>query len=192
MPPPTTAASEEARRSHALESLTAVLRSAPNLYLVDFGAANQANLDYFLGLGHQLYSEDLLRRAGGTIAPERAEDFFSHSLNFPDQTVDAVLLWDVFQFLPTGLQPAFVDRLYRVMAPGSHLFAVFHPDHASGEGRSHAWRVLDAHTLHMVPKSSPRAMTPMNNRNIERVFQRFAAVKFFLTREHLREVLVQR
>ena len=199
MPP---AASEEARRSHALESLTATLRASPNLYIVDFGAANQANLDFFMGLGHHIYSEDLLRSAGEFFHPEewagepiperRTEEFFGESVNLPDSSVDAVLLWDCFQFLPSGLQKPLVDRLYRIMAPGGELLAIFHPESASGMARAHMCRVLDARTLQLTPKSTPRTLIPMNNRLIERAFQRFGAVKFFLTREHLREVLVRR
>jgi hypothetical protein len=33
---------------------------------------------------------------------------------------------------------------------------------------------------------------PFNNRNLERLFAKFDSVKFFLTREHLREVIIRR
>jgi hypothetical protein len=33
---------------------------------------------------------------------------------------------------------------------------------------------------------------PFNNRAIEKLFHEFGSVKFFLTRDHLREVIVRR
>ena len=195
-------AAEESRRSPALESLTTSLRASVGLYVLDFGAANQANIDYFTGLGHRLYSEDLLYTAASFFRPdegvadpisgERIEEFLHLSLNFPFASCNAVLLWDTLQFLPPGIEQPFIDRIYRIMAPDAALLAIFHPESAGRVAQPHACRVLDERTLQLNVKDPARPLKPLNNRNIQHLFQRFTTIKFFLTREHLREVLVRR
>ncbi len=192
----------EPRRSHALEALTLSLRDASGLYILDLGAANQANIEFFTGLGHRLYAEDLLRSAeafftpeewsSGEASPARIEEFLDSSLNLPDQSADAVLLWDVYQFLPAAVRVPLLERIHRLMAPESRLMAIFHPEGSGPEGQPHTCRVLDGHTVQMTARARLRPLTGLSNRAIERLFQRFGSLKFFLTREALSEVLVRR
>ena len=44
----------------------------------------------------------------------------------------------------------------------------------------------------MSPREERRPVQYFNNRHLEKIFQEFASVKFFLTRDNLREVIVKR
>jgi hypothetical protein len=44
----------------------------------------------------------------------------------------------------------------------------------------------------MAQRSRRKPAQIFNNRNLEKLFQEFSSVKFFLTRDHLREVIVKR
>ena len=44
----------------------------------------------------------------------------------------------------------------------------------------------------MQPRGQRKPAQYFNNRDLERLFQEFASVKFFLTRDSLREVIVRR
>jgi hypothetical protein len=193
---------EGARRSHALTALTRYLESQESLQVIDLGGINQANLDYVTGMGHRLYAEDLLRsydaffseeeRVSRQIEPQRIEEFLDQSLDFADQSADAALVWDTLQFLPAPLAQAILDRLYRVMAPDGAVLAFFHPEGGQPLASPHVCRILDGQNMLLTPRPAQRPTEPFNTRSIERFFQRFASVKFFLTRENLQEVIARR
>ena len=54
------------------------------------------------------------------------------------------------------------------------------------------FRIVNATTLSLSQKGMRKQAQAFNNRNLERLFTRFDSVKFFLTRDHLREVIVRR
>jgi hypothetical protein len=190
---------EGARRSHALESLAAFLQSPPGLQVLDFGAINQSNLDYITGFGHRLYAADILRAydlmaqtAAGEAPPAPdLERFLDESFVFPDQTVDCALLWDTIQFLPPEAAAAAGRRLHRVLAPDAFVLACFHPGAAARQPPC-SFRILDGRHLQLRPRAAPRFIAPFTTRAIEKYFQQFRTVKFFMTRESLQEVVIRR
>jgi hypothetical protein len=46
--------------------------------------------------------------------------------------------------------------------------------------------------MSLTPRNQVRPVQYFNNRSLEKLFQKFNSVKFFLTRDHLREVIVRR
>ena len=190
-----------ARRSHALENISGYLRSLPELQVLDFGGINQSNLDFVTGLGHRIYGENLMLAydyyfsqqevASGKFAPERIEQFLDQTFDFEDQSCDAAFVWDSLQFLPAQISQGVLTRLYRVLAPDALLMAFFHPEN-SGAAAPHICRILDARHLQLTPRPHFRPAVPFNTRSIERFFQQFQSVKFFLTRENLQEVIARR
>lgn len=193
---------EGARRSHALESLTGYLAAEPSLHIIDFGGINQSNLDFVTDLGHRFYSEDLLRAfdaffaaeeiSSGEYADNRIAEFLDATLAFGDEAANASLLWDTLQFLPAKVADAVVERLHRVLAPEALLLAFFHPESAGSAALPSTCRILDQRHLMVRPRGFTKAAQPFNARSIERFFQRFGSVKFFMTRESVQEVVVRR
>ena len=185
-----------------MEGFTAFLRSRQGLQILDLGGLNQANLDFVLGLGHRLYSEDILRAfdssfpgeeaAARLFPPSRLEEFLNQALINTDASCDGALLWDVLQFLPPPVTEALLDRLHRLLVPDSLLLAFFQPANGAAAAAPHSCRILESGQLQLIPRPSQRAVEPFTARSIERLFHRFSSVKFFLTREHLQEVIVKR
>lgn len=206
-PPPTgtNPASSElppgARRSHALESIGSYLHTLLELQVLDFGGINQQNLDFVTALGHRIYGENLMLAfdyffsqqevASGQFAPERIEQFLDQTFDFEDQSCDAAFIWDTLQFLPSQIAQGVLGRLHRVLAPDALLMAFFHPE-SSRSAAPHICRILDARHLQLTPRAHLRPIVPFNTRSIERFFQQFQSVKFFLTRENLQEVIARR
>jgi hypothetical protein len=56
----------------------------------------------------------------------------------------------------------------------------------------YSFRILDRTTLRLVQRGTRETAQSFNNRGLEKLFAQFASVKFFLTRESLREVIVRR
>ncbi len=198
-PPAPGATDAYARHSHGLEQFLSSIRSDDPLRILDAGGLNQANVAFLTSLGHRLYSEELLRswddavRARpGVEMPELTAAFVRDSLGFAEASLDGVLLWDVLEFLPHPLLGASVERLYSICKPGAYLLAFFHADEKAAEVPTYSYRIQDAATLELARRQMRRPASLFNNRSVEKLFQQFQSVKFFLTRDHLREVIVRR
>ena len=190
-----------ARRSNALDSMSGYLNSLLQLQVLDFGGINQPNLDFINGLGHRIYGENLMLAfdyffsqqevASRQFAPARVEQFLDQTFDFEDQSCDAAFVWDTLQFLPPEVAQRVLARLYRVLAPDALVLAFFHPEN-SGPVAPHVCRILNGQYLQMTPKAHVRPIVPFSTRSIEKFFQQFQSVKFFLTRENLQEVIARR
>jgi hypothetical protein len=190
------------RHSSGLEQFFSHIHGETGLRLLDLSGASQANIGFITNLGYRLYSEDLMQSLDSAFggddfyenqsSAERAETFLAQSLAFPDQHFDGALVWDVLEFLAPPLLKIAVERLQRILKPGSYLLAIFHAEERDSAVSTCSYRIGDAKTLLI----SPRGMRPpaqfFNNRAVENLFKEFETVKFFLTRDHLREVIVKR
>jgi len=195
--------SPHTRSSHGLEQFFSSIQGQENLSLLDFSGASQANVSFITSLGHRIYSNDVLRTMeeafggpGDFVAhqsdPARAALFLRESLEFPDQSFDGALLWDTLQFLAPPLLEEAVDRLHRILRPQSFLLAFFHAEEKSATAPLFTYRIVESKSMSLTPRGESRPTHYFNNRSLEKLFQKFASVKFFLTRDHLREVIVRR
>src|ERR1700691_6021575 len=188
------------RQSRGLEQFFFNIRDVVGLSVLDCAGANQDNLDFLIDLGHKVYSQDLVRNLdeafGSDLAeqtnPSRIEYFLRQNFAYPSETLDGVLLWDALQFMSPALLNATVERLYDVMRPKSYLLAFFTATERVLEVPSHSFRIADSKTIVLTERDVRPAGQVFNNRSLEKLFGKFESVKFFLTRESLREVIVRR
>ena len=172
------------------------------MFLLDLAGANQSNIDFLTSLGHRIYSDDIVRTIetafgdGDFFAnqndPILTRQFFDQGLNFPEQQFDGALLWDTLQFLAPPLLQLTVDRIFHILRPGAYLLAFFNADEKVKSAPLCSYRITDKKTLTLSQRGQTRPVQFLNNRGIEKLFQNFQSVKFFLTRDHLREVIVRR
>lgn len=177
------------------------LQSPETLSILDLGGANQTNINFITNLGHRISSEDVVSTVvqyfgqgvdmeGQPSASTRAR-FLDELLNFPEASFDGALVWDSLQFLKPPVLEQTVDRLLRVMRPGGLMLAFFNTDEKTSTPL-YQFRIQDAKNLLLTPRDGDRQVYHYNNRSIERLFEKARSVKFFLTRDHLREVIAQR
>jgi hypothetical protein len=191
----------ETRQSRGLEQFFGSFRGQSGLSILDLGGACQENINFITSLGHTFYSEDFLRifqeTFGQDIAdqsnPGRIDYFLRQGLEYPDETFDGVLAWDVLEYMEPALLSATADRLLRVMKPQGYLLAFFRSDDREKAAPCYTFRVQDLRTL-QVSLHGERTVSKQlfNNRSLEKLFQKFQSVKFFLTRDRLREVIVRK
>jgi len=177
--------------------------------ILDFAGASQATVSFVTNYGHRLYSDDFVRQLDRVFGPAPAgandaeffenqsnpalvSDFFELALSFDDGSFDGALVWDSLQFLSSPLLQTVVAKLHRMLRPGASLFALFHTDERIEKIPTYAYRIQDKRTIQMVSRSQRKPAQIFNNRNLEKLFQDFESVKFFLTRDRLREVIVRR
>ena len=191
------------RPSNGLDQFFSSLRDQENLSILDFSGASQANISYITSMGHRIYSNDVLRSmeeffgsGGDFIAnqsdPERAASFLRESLDFPEKSFDGALIWDTLQFLAPPLLQDTVDRLARILRPEAYLLAFFQADEKAQTAPLYTYRIVESKVMSLTPRNQARPVQYFNNRTLEKLFQKYNSVKFFLTRDHLREVIVRR
>lgn len=180
-----------------------MLQTAENLSILDMSGASQANITFITGFGHRISSDDII----GTMvecfgndflesqqAASKAQRFLDQTLTFPDQFFDGALVWDALQFLTSPLLEQTVARLLRVMRPGGAMLVFFSADEKASQIPVYNYRIQDSKTLLQVPRAGINLQRSQyfNNRALEKLFHEAASLKFFLTRDHLREVIVKR
>lgn len=190
------------RHSSGLDQFCAALKGQYGLNILDFAGASQANISFITNLGHRISSEDYLRSleltfGNGQDFYDRQDDeellakFLDENLKFPPQSFDGVLVWDALQFLSPTLLNVTVERLSTILRPKASMLAFFHADEKAAEVPLYSYRIQDEKNLLLAPRGTRKRAQFFNNRGLEKLFAG-QTVKFFLTRDSLREIIVRR
>jgi hypothetical protein len=189
------------RQSNGLEQFFTLLRDRGSLGVMDFSGVSQENISFITNMGHRFASEDFLRALENTFGedglrgqsdPVLVDQFVSENLSIAPDSLDGVLLWDSLQFLSPHLLQLTVDRLYEAMRPDGCMLAFFNADEKQRTIPVYQYRIADLKTVNLIARGEAPAGQYFNNRSIEKLFQKFQSVKFFLARDHLREIIVRR
>ncbi len=189
------------RQSRGLDQFFFNIRGMAGLSVLDLGGAVQENIEFVTSLGHRVTTQAFLQTLDQTFGrdvingqshPEGIESFLSQNLKFPDGSFDGVLLWDTLQYISPALLSATIDELYRITRPGSYMLGFFNSDDKTQISPNSKFRIVDANVIHLIQKGTRKQAQAFNNRNLEKLFSKFDSVKFFLTRESLREVIIRR
>ena len=203
-----------ARRSSAMAELSRVFKSEDPICVLDIGATSASNIRFFTEKGHRIYSQDLLEASTDTSLEIKDDEgkpsldskrFLEENLAYPNGQFDVVLCWNLADYMDESLVKPVVARLWSAMKPGGMLLAFFHTREAGPDAPFYRYHVTGTDSLEMHAlnaKRNARAASPsvraftlqrvFNNRHIENLFRDFASIKFFLSRDNIREVLVVR
>jgi SAM-dependent methyltransferase len=180
------------------------------LCFLDLGSTSASNISVLTERGSKIYTEDLLSAASDPDMMTVGEDgnktidvdrFMKENLAFRGQILDAVLFWDVADYLPEPLVKPVIEKIFCAMKPGGVLLAFFHTKDAGPDSPYSRYHFVgeDALDLHPVmvrngggSPSLVKLQRVFNNRHIENLFRDFSSLKFFLARDNIREVLVVR
>lgn len=208
------------RRSSGLGEVSRAFESGEPLCILDLGSTSASNIRYLIERGHRIYSEDLLEASTDPALATRDEQgnavldskqFLADNLVFPNAHFDLVLCWNLADYLDESLVKPVMARLWSTLKPGGMLLAFFHTREAGPDAPCYRYHILDKDTLemqhiearrdvrkgptgvvHTAIEKSFRLQRVFNNRHIENLFRDFGSIKFFLTRDNIREVLVIR
>jgi len=198
---------ESTRVSNGLKEFLWNLDGLGRGTLLDLGPAWQTTLSFFIERGFRVSSEDILRgwksflteeemrlrndaNASETLdmtASGRATRFLAENLQYPRASFDAVLLWDLLDYLEPALVKQMVANLTELLRPGGVILAMFHSKKPEGFQR---YRVADSNTLQVISTAiiCP-AQKVYQNREIQDLFGRYRTMKSFVGRDQLRETL---
>lgn len=195
------------RVSNGLKELLWNLDGLGRGTLLDLGPAWQTTLTFFIERGFRVSSEDILRewkeflngeeqllQDAGSVSDTvdmtpfgRATRFLESNLQYSPSSFDAVLVWDLLDYLEPSLARQTVSCLTEVLRPGGVVFALFHSKKPEGFQR---YRIADSNSLQIL---SANVLCPAQkvyqNREIQDLFIRFRTMKSFVSRDQLRETL---
>jgi hypothetical protein len=195
------------RQSNGLKEFLWQLSGIGRGHLLDLGSARQTTITFFIDRGFKVYTEDLLptwerflaedeqnaKKLPGNadrsdLTPQRrAERFLESAMSYKDNTFDAVLMWDILDYLDNDLMTKLAARIGSLVRDGGVVFAMFH---ARKPTVFHRYRVLDAQSLELVPATCAfQPQRVFQNREISNLFGRFRTSKMFVGRDQLREGL---
>ena len=175
--------------------------------LLDLGPAWQNTLTFFIERGFRVSSEDILREWKEFLAEEearlrdagaassdvdmtpigRAQRFLEGNFQYPRRSFDAVLLWDLLDYMEPALAKQTVANLSELLRPGGVVFALFHSKKPEGFQR---YRIADSNSRQIIsaPVLCP-AQKSYQNREIQDLFTTFRTMRSFVSRDQLRETL---
>lgn len=189
------------RQSRGLDQFFSYIHDQVGLSILDLAGVTQENVSFITGLGHKITTQNFLRSLDDTFGREeiteqssasRIEYFLEQNLDYKESTFDGVLVWDVMQYLSPALMNATIERLHQIVRPRSYMLAFFNADEKALIAPNTTFRIQDKSTLLLAQRGVRKQAQVFNNRSLEKLFGQFESVKFFLTKEHLREVIVKR
>lgn len=208
-PAPSSGASSPSnqRVSNGLKEFLWLISDAKRGRILDLGPASQSTIGFFTEKGFGISAEDFLRAWREFLAAEEdrlrkapvgneverlsaevlAERFLQASLNYPAESFNGVLAWDLLDYAEPALASRMMSRLYDMLRPGGVVLALFHSRPAE---RFHQYRLVNGQTIESV--AAPLLATQVRvfqNREILDLFGQFRSSKTFVGRDQLREAL---
>ena len=201
---PAVRASENGTRRYASDSLRRFLSEfeyGSGRHILNLGPLSGMASQSIGRLGHHAHFVDIVRSCEGAseelvgssepTSPLAIERFVRNLLDYPPQSFDGVLAWNVFQQLDTPAMRSTLDQLVRIMRPGCPMHCVFRSGGAVG---GPALNCGLASTGEFIVASYPGRMLEreVGIKDLESTFARFSSLCVFLERKGgFLEVLVK-
>ncbi len=177
--------------------LAAIAQRSDSPVLIDLGPVIGTNVSFFgEQLGCKLFIEDLFAdydrhaRAGtlDTLATI-IETRFRHE----DGTVDGILCWDVFDYLPKAAGQSLARQIVRMLRPGGSVMGFFCSTATPRPVPFTKYEIADDKSLRHRPQASGGgAKHVLLNRDIIKMFEGLAVADSFLLKSNTREILLKR
>lgn len=189
------------RRSSGLAEFIRALQQREGIAILDLGPTSPTNITYFTNLGHRVYNEDVLLASTNPTYKKKGDDgaealdtklFLEDNLVYSGVKFDAVLCWDIADYMHESLVKLVIERIHSVLNPGGILLAFFHTRDAGPQAPYYRYSIATPESLKLHQGPPFRLQRVFNNRHIENLFRDYGSLKFFLSRDNLREVLVVR
>lgn len=179
-----------------LAKLLAALAHRESPVVLDLGPVVGSNVS-FLGeqLGCKLRVEDLFADIDRLTREQKLDtlpEFLTDRFRYEPESLDAVLCWDVLDYLDKAAAAVLSQQVVRWVKPGGVVLCFFSTVATPAPVYT---RYVIADTDHLVYRTSPAAhgkRTVYQNRDIERLFAGLGVTESFLLLNKTREVLLRK
>jgi hypothetical protein len=183
--------------SKALSKFIGALSHQEAPVLVDFGPVIGTNVAFFgEHLGCKLHIEDLATEID-RHARANTRDLLPQALaarfRQPDQSVDGVLCWDIFDFLEPAAAKALAREIVRVIRPGGAVMGFFCTK-AVERASFTKFEILEetSSLRHRHHPGAGGAKFVLQNRDIIKMFEGLFVSESFLLKSNTREILLRK
>jgi hypothetical protein len=188
--------SSEIVASRGLATFLSLVSSRPAPDVVDLGPAIGANIA-FLGerIGCRIHVKDLyadLDRHAHEGILDRFAEFLGGRFTGLDQSIDAVLCWDVFDYLLPAAASVLAGELIQALRPGGTLLAFFGTGKPGDRSFTRYLIVDEAHLRCRVSDAACGRERTLQNRDILRLFEGLDLFDSVLLKSGAREVLFRK
>lgn len=190
------------RHSSSWSTLLKLLKEEPGKRVLDIGPTSPTNINLLTGMGHGVYMADLVNESardewrlppGEDGEPQyEVQKFLDQNLDFAGREFDIVLLWTTLDYIPEPFVGPVVQRLRQSMRPGGKVLALFHNRKDGPETIFCRYHVTDGDEIEAQETTPHLIQRIYTNRSIEKIFEAYAATRFYLAQDHLYEVLITR
>lgn len=197
---PSTSPADEAEtsslRTKALRKFLQSLAGREVPVLVDLGPVVGSNVSFFgESLACKIFVEDVfseIERSEAAGHPEALGDALVKRCARPDESVDGILCWDVFDYLDRTSARRLAAELVRMLAPGGSLLAFFATIQNPDPSYTRYVVIDDEHLQHRPYRASRPRGQVWANRDINRMFEGLAVVDSFLLLTKTREMMFRK
>ncbi len=164
--------------------------------MVDLGPVVGANIT-FLGerIGCKIHVEDLyadLDRHAQQDALDQLAKFLGSRFPLLDESIDAVLCWDVFDYLDPAAADVLAGESMRMLRPGGLLLAFFGGDGPRDPRYTKYFIEDEGHLRHKFYAAACTRRRVLQNRDIITLFAGLAVLDSVLLKSGVREVLFRK
>jgi len=112
---------------------------------------------------------------------------------YPDESFDAIVAWDIFNFYDASAIRDLAAEVRRVLRPGGLLLAYFHARRLEGPDHPRRYRILDDKRVACDAATDvPMARHVYQNRDIEKMFAGMTIVELYVLKNSMREFLMEK
>ena len=174
--------------------LSAITQPAP--VLVDLGAVVGANIAFFgERLACKIFVEDLITEVEACTRRgerDRLGAVLSARLKQPDESVDGILCWDLFDFLDRASGRVLAERLARLLRKGGALYGFFGTT-AVDLGSYSRFSIEGDDRLRVRPvPATPVRREVLVTRDISKMFSGLIVTESVLLKSNTREILFRK
>ena len=190
--------------TRALPKFLASLNARQQPVLLDLGPVVGSNVTFFgEQLGCKIFVEDISKDIDrhtkeGTL--DALPAFFAHRFPQDAGSVDGILCWDLFDYLDKAAATPLAAQLTRILRPDGALLAFFATEELKLAPKAAVPK--PTYTRHIVAdpgnlqhRSYPAArgkQKPLQNRDIQRMFEPLRITEQFLLKTKIREMLFRK
>ena len=189
--------------TRALPKFLASLTARQQPVILDLGPVVGSNVNFFgEQLGCKIFVEDLSKDIDRHVKDGILEElplFFANRFPQEARSVDGILCWDVFDYLDKKSAPPLAAQLTRILKPDGALLAFFATEELkeqkAGSAKPFYTRHIVADPSNLQHRTYPAArgkQRPMQNRDIQRMFEPLRVTEQFLLKTKLREMLFRK
>ena len=178
--------------SNALKLFVEHLQKRPETNLLDVGPVCQENIGFFARRVKRLYVCDMFIRLGRSIHEGRPVDQIWNELDYPPQSFDGILLWELADRLDDPDVRRLVTVCHTLLRSGGMAMIVVLGDH-SGTSATNAFVVGQDFRVQLRPQ--PHLHLPLRsrqNRDVLSMMAPFIPAKSFICRPGFMEFLFRR